>query len=392
VRDALAICIGRDAELGDCLEKFLDRDDHFTTRQRSADTAVNAGAECEMARVAVEAHFVRVFELVRIAVHQRGGHQYLVARHELHTVDLYRLDTGARSCHGSISTEHFLGRRWNQLGIGTQLGLVLRVFRQMTELPRGIRRHSIHTANKEVEAETEQFVLGHLAAVNFGLDAKRDQIVTWVFTALVDLTHQIVFNIARGLGDLGHVVLVQQTIFPLKEGIHFIHRQPHQLEEDIDREAESEFVHEFAVAFILELVDIELRELAHATFQRSHPARREARIHHVAKEAVHGRINFGRHVVPVCAEQFRERREVLAGEMLVIEIDLLQILRATEYPCREMPQIAVWNPQHLWAFHELRDQLVEGVIERGRAKHQRIFTHQMRWYVSGYGRGWVGLY
>src|SRR5690606_25360280 len=125
----------------------------------------------------------------------------------------------------------------------------------MTHLPGDIGGNGIESADKQIEAKSHQFSVVQLAAFNLGGDAKADQIVDRIGATLIYQLAQIIHDVARTFHDIFDIEAMQQHVFPFKELLHTLARQPHQIEKHHDRKAQRKFVHELAFAAILEIGD-----------------------------------------------------------------------------------------------------------------------------------------
>jgi len=95
-----------------------------------------------------------------------------------------------------------------------QLPLVIEVGGQVQEKIAKIGRHSIQPANIKIKSVTQQFVIGHFAAVDIRLDGKADQVVTGILLALGDHFAQVAGDLAHTVGHYLGLAGVQQHPLP----------------------------------------------------------------------------------------------------------------------------------------------------------------------------------
>src|SRR3546814_16127007 len=114
-----------------------------------------------MTRLPGEDDLIGPVPLVRISRGKRRRYGDFVAGLYRHTLDLGFLHADAKRHHCRKGAHEFVDSVRDHCRISSQFTLMPGIAGKVKKLPRQVRRNGIQSANKQVEAKAEQFVISY---------------------------------------------------------------------------------------------------------------------------------------------------------------------------------------------------------------------------------------
>src|SRR3546814_14138491 len=166
---------------------------------------------------------------------------------------------------------------------------------KVKKLPRQVRRNGIQSANKQVEAKAEQFVIRQRPpALDLRLHAIGDDIIPRILLAIFNYGFEIGDHVVRRPQQRLYIRRMEQLTRPIQELLHLRLGKAHQFKEHLDGKFESEFLEEINFALGPESLNIAARIF---TALGIHPIGHFWRKHRIKESAEGGikrRIRFQR--------------------------------------------------------------------------------------------------
>ena len=238
-----------EAELGNLLKKQLKGCLQFKARQMHSEALVDASAQCDMRRLAIETHLRGLIVDLGVLIDDRRTDRHVLARHDLLPVNFQFARCDAERRDRTVDAKELLDRQYDAVRVFAQFLLLLRMPCKMGKNVAQHCRDGIQTAQKQIETMAEDLPVIPLAAVfNLEIENLGYVVVARIVAPILNLLLQVIHNLSHGIATHFPVVGMQHLLFPDQELGQALLRQAKKVEHDENRIAFGKFIDEVTVA------------------------------------------------------------------------------------------------------------------------------------------------